>query len=285
MQLPAQVGNTTILLCVSFLRSFFVVTGKLDSDNLTPEQITQIGESSNAIFAQLAEKDSRLKQTNAWDAHVYESLVAGLVAAEIMGRDAHSTGMLLASMMSYVTTGWTIIETMSGDLWEGAFKAHPSSLANLGGSPKRLKGRQINKSSSQVPKESKNIPVDDISRYEFNIANKMGTILRTKFYFASLAGIREAYSCAFNERSAQIDDALNDDSLDALSAVRNVIVHRDAQADAEYVKRTKFLKSIPRSEIGRHIFLDGETVVGLLKPAMSAANRLLIAVDQWLAKP
>jgi hypothetical protein len=175
-------------------------------------------------------------------------------------------------------------ETMSGDLWEAAINVHPASLANLTGSAKRLKGGQINKSAAQTPKESKSIPLDDISRYGFNVADKMGTILRSKFEFASLDGIREAYGCAFDKRSAQIDTALNDKSLDALSAVRNVIVHRDAHADAEYVQKTKFLTSIPKAEIGKDILLNGEIVVGLLKPAISAANRLLIAVDEWLVK-
>ena len=284
MQLPAQVGNATIKLHETYMRSIFDVTGGLDTNNVTPEQGKKIDLRSNEIFAELAEEKRRLQKTDGWDAHVYENLVAGLAAVELMGSsDPHSVGMLQASMMSYLTTGWTIIETMSGDLWEAALNAHPSSLANLTGSPKRLKSGQINK-SSQAVRESKSVQLDDISRYRFDVANKMGTILRAKFEFASLDGIREAYACAFTERSAQIDRALIDKSLDALSAVRNVIVHRDAQADSEYIRKTKFLGSIPKAEIGQHILLDGDVVVRLLKPAISAANQLLIAVDDWLAK-
>jgi hypothetical protein len=282
MELPAQVGNVTNKLRDTYMRSLFDVTGGLDANNVTPEQNKKIDLRSNEIFAELAEETLRLRKTAIWDAHVHENLIAGLVAIEFMGHDPHTVGMLQASMMSYVTTGWTIIETMSGDLWETALNAHPLSLANLTGSPKRLKGGQINK-SSQAAKESKSVQLDDISRHRFDVANKMGTILRTKFEFASLDGIREAYACAFTERSAQIDRALIDKSLDALSAVRNVIVHRDAQADSEYIRKTKFLSSIPKAEIGQHVLLDGDVVVGLLKPAISAANQLLIAVDDWLA--
>ena len=282
MQLPAQVGNVTIKLHDTYMRSIFDVTGGLDGNNVTPEQHKKIDLRSNEIFAEIAEEKLRLQKTADWDAHVYKNLTDGLIAVELMGADPHSVGMLQASMMSYVTTGWTIIETMSGDLWETALNAHPSSLANLTGSPKRLKGGQINK-SSQASKESKSVQLDDISKHRFDISNKMGTILRTKFEFASLDGIREAYACAFTERSAQIDRALIDKSLDALNAVRNVIVHRDAQADSEYIRKIKFLSSIPKAEIGQHILLDGDVVVGLLKPAISAANQLLIAVDDWLA--
>jgi hypothetical protein len=112
----------------------------------------------------------------------------------------------------------------------------------------------------------------------------MGTILRARFEFSSLDGIREAYASAFDKDSTEIDRALTNKSLDALSAVRNVIVHRDAQADQEYVQKTKFLTSLPAATVGQNLLLDGDIVVHLLKPAITAANQLLIAVDGWLAK-
>ncbi|WP_247830198.1 hypothetical protein [Bradyrhizobium sp. 200] len=261
------------------MRSIFDVTGGFDVDKLTPELMKKVDLRSNEIFAKFVEERLQQQKTAKWDDIVHQNLVAGMVAIELMGADPHTMGMLQASLMSYVTTSWTIIETMSGDLWEAALNAHPSSLANLTGSHRRLKGGQINKSTPQIAKESKSVPLDSISRHGFDVSNKMGTILRTKFDFASLDGIREAYACAFAERSAQIDRALTDTSLDALSAVRNVVVHRDAQADSEYVRRTKHLSSIPKAEIGQHILLDGGVVVRLLKPAISAANQLLIAVD------
>lgn len=112
----------------------------------------------------------------------------------------------------------------------------------------------------------------------------MGSLLRSKFNFSSLDGIREAYASAFDTAAAEIDHALIDKSLDALSAVRNVIVHRDAIADSEYTRKTKFLSSLPTATIGQHLLLDGDIVVRLLKPAITAANQLLIAVDNWLVK-
>ena len=284
MQLPAQIGNATIKLRDTFTRSIFEVTGRLEAGELTAEQQKKIESRSNDLFAEMADQTIRLQGTPEWDDHVLKSLVDGLVAVEHMGADPRSFGMLQASMMSYLTTGWTIIETMSGDLWEAALNAHPSSLANLTGSPKRLKGGQVNKSSAQSAKEWKSVSLDDISMHGFNIENKMGSILRSKFNFASLEGIREAYACAFGNRSPQVERALIDPSLDSLSAIRNVIVHRDAHADNEYIKKTKGLGALPKAELREHILLNGDIVVRLLKPAIVAANQLLIAVDDWLAK-
>ena len=231
----------------------------------------------------MADETLRLQQGPDWDNHVHQRLIDGLVAVELMGKDVSSVGAIQASMMSYLTTGWTIIETMSGDLWETALNVHPSSLANLTGSPKRLKGGQINQSVS-TSRDSKTVRLDEISRHGFDVANRMGTILRGKFEFSSLDGIREAYASAFDKGATEIDRALTDKSLDALSAIRNVIVHRDAQADDEYVKKTKFLATIPRVATGEYLLFDGETVVRLLKPAIASANQLLLAVDNWLVK-
>ena len=283
MQLPAQVGNVTIKMRDIYIRSVFDVTGGFSTDNLTAAQVAKIDIRSNEIFTQMADEALRLKQSPDWDTHAHKQLIDGLVSVVIMGNDASSIGAIQASMMSYLTTGWTIIETMSADLWEAALNIHPSSLANLNGTPKRLKGGQIDKTQSTT-RESKSVPLDEISKHKFNVANKMGTILRARFEFSSLDGIREAYASAFDKESVEIDRALTNKSLDALSAVRNVIVHRDAQADQEYIKKTKFLSSLPTATVGKHLLLDGEIVVRLLKPAITAANQLLIAVDNWLAK-
>ena len=283
MQLPAQVGNVTIKMRDTYMRSVLEVTGGFETDSLTAAQVKEIENRSNAIFAQITDEAMRLKQSPDWDNHAHKQLIDGLVGVEIMGSDPSSIGAIQASMMSYLTTGWTIIETMSADLWEAALNIHPSSLANLTGAPKRLKGGQINQPGS-ASKESKSVRLDEISKHEFNVANKMGTILRGRFEFSSLDGIREAYASAFDKGSAEIDRAIADKSLDTLSAFRNVIVHRDAVADSEYVRKTKFLSSLPAATVGHHLLLDGDIVVRLLKPAIAAANQLFIAVDSWLVK-
>jgi hypothetical protein len=284
MQLPAQVGNVTIKMRDTYIRSVFEVTGGFETDKLTAAQVKEIEIRSKAIFTRMTDEAKHLKQRPDWDELAHKHLIDGLAGVEVMGGDPPSFGAMHASMMSYLTTGWTIIETMSGDLWESALNIHPESLANLTGAPKRLKGGQINQTGS-ASKESKSVRLDEISKHEFKIANKMGTILRGRFEFSSLDGIREAYASAFDKGSAEIDRAITDKSLDALSTFRNVIVHRDAVADSEYIKKAKFLTALPPApRVGHHLLLDGDIVVRLLKPAIAAANQLFIAVDSWLAK-
>lgn len=128
-------------------RSVAEVTGSFDADNLTADQAKKIEIRSNEIFVQMADETLRLQRGPDWDKHAHLRLIDGLVAVELMGKDVSSIGAIQASMMSYLTTGWTIIETMSGDLWEEALNIHPASLADLTGLPKRLKGGQVNNKS------------------------------------------------------------------------------------------------------------------------------------------
>jgi hypothetical protein len=112
----------------------------------------------------------------------------------------------------------------------------------------------------------------------------MGTILRRRYEFSRLSSIREAYSLAFDSDSTQVDAALKDDSLDTLSTVRNLLVHKAAIVDEDYLYRAKGLKGLPNGKLGKLLLLDGETVVKLVKPALAQGARLLEAVDGWLHK-
>jgi hypothetical protein len=109
----------------------------------------------------------------------------------------------------------------------------------------------------------------------------MGTILRDRYNFSRLDGIREAYSAAFFKKSAQVDAALSDKSLDALSSVRNLIFHRSAVVDNEYRDRSKHL-SIPRAEVGTTLLIDGETAAKLVRPVLNCSTDLLSSVDNWI---
>lgn len=131
--------------------------------------------------------------------------------------------------------------------------------------------------------DQKLVSLDLIHRNQFDLRQKMGTVLRDRFEFSRLEGIREAYAAAFHKNSDHIDAALSDDALDALSAVRNVIVHRAGIADTEYLRRSKHLK-LPPANAGAPIHLDGQIVVNLVRPAFACGSKLIGAVDDWISR-
>lgn len=189
--------------------------------------------------------------------------------------------------MTYLTNAWTTIETLCGDLWETSLNCHPHILAELDGEPARIKRGPTSKNRSgekQHKKESKQVDLDLLNDYGFNIQDKMGLILKRRFSFNTLDGTREAYSRAFSRESSQIDRALSDKSLDALCSIRNLIVHKDGVIDQDYADRTRFFGSLPKSPVGDLVMLDGDIVVRLVKPAIAAASSLLASVDDWMIK-
>lgn len=121
-----------------------------------------------------------------------------------------------------------------------------------------------------------------LQRYDYNLSKNMGTVLKEKKSFDRLDDIRANYAEAFFEDAKEIMDVLNSPAIDALSAVRNLIVHRSSIVDQRYLNRTKSLTEAPKAPIGAPLLLDGQIVLNLVNPVTSLGCDLILAVDRWL---
>lgn len=190
-------------------------------------------------------------------------------------------------LSSLVIGAWSSFETMAADLWEVALNRHPKTLAELKGKSKRLlKGGEETTKAREVRLEvqqGKQVPLNLIQRYQYDLKSNMGTIHRERFSFDRLSGIREAYATAFESKTEKIDHALSSDSFDALSAVRNVLVHKAGKVDDEYAKKAQQFK-LPSAERGQPLLLDGDTVVSLIEPVIANSISLIHAVGEWILK-
>ncbi len=180
-------------------------------------------------------------------------------------------------LSTLLVQSWTTLETLVADLWEKALNSHPKILANLNGS----------KASTPRGDDQKQVALGILHRYNFNLTGRMGTLLREKYRFDSLGdprrGSRRAYKDAFGDVQA-ILGPLNDPTLDALNAIRQVLVHRSGIVDVDYVEAIANLPAIaPRVSAGAALPLDGELVATLLLAGRPIAVDLLVAVDNWLA--
>ena len=208
----------------------------------------------------------------------------------IQGSDHRMRRSIETLLSSQIAFAWTTFETLAGDLWVASLNAHPDTLAMLCGKAIRI----WNISNAKIPPKN-----DDNSKRErdkmvslnalhhrthgkYNVAEIMGTILKDRYGFDSLGGIRSAYGEAFSKNFEAIDIELANKSLDALSIVRNVIVHRSGVADEEYVERRMSVAEAPDVQLGQPVPITGELFRSLSDPVMMCANRLLKAVDQWL---
>jgi hypothetical protein len=183
----------------------------------------------------------------------------------------------VASFLSTIlVNAWTAFETLAGDLWEAALNAHPHGLSDLKGKRSRIgaasSGRKPTSSAGDASRGSleraRAVPLPLVQYHNYDLRRSMGSVLRVTQSFDRLDGIREAYSVAFHKNSVAVDAALGDKSLDALSSVRNLIVHRAGQVDREYLDGTKGLPTCPQGVLGSKIALDGELVARLVVPVL-----------------
>lgn len=198
------------------------------------------------------------------------------------------TPALEAVLTTQITGAWTACEVLLGDLWEAALNHHPSTLANLPGKAKEPKPDtpEFTKEKQQEKQPSKqqgvSITVDVVSSHGFDVRNKMGTILRKKFGFKFLDEVIYAYYRAFEDKNVR--DAIGDDSLLHLSALRHVIIHKAGVADKEFTDQVcahGTLKSYTRD---MPITIDGPLVLSLVKPAITTILELIRAVDDWMVR-
>jgi hypothetical protein len=212
-----------------------------------------------------------------WNKFIIDSLNRGTAPVIIL--QGTGSGVGLDAMLSAAITGtWTAFETMAGDLWETALNVHPNILAQLRGKKKR---QDAGPDEDDDDKENKKyVPLSEILRFQYDLRNNMGSVHRRQRLFDRLSGIREAYSQAFSKDFADVDKALSPQGIDALNAVRNLIVHRSGVVDQDYERKCKYLP-VPKAELGKPILLDGEITRGLMLPVIVAAFDLLKAVDRW----
>jgi hypothetical protein len=221
------------------------------------------------------------------------------------GIEATLSGMLVGM--------WTAFETLAGDLWVQSVNAQPKYLAGLTGTANRIQKlvRSGAKRQQETKKGNKTAGTasgeDDaceilsqrevtlgmmckVTEGTYNLSDKMGTLLieTKRVQFTNLEAIREAYSLAFSEnvrraRTDKIDMTLADRELDALSAVRNLIVHKAGKADSMYLDDCKSAPTAPKiKEENEKLQLDGEVCQSLIAPVLKLSVDLINAVDTWL---
>lgn len=131
--------------------------------------------------------------------------------------------------MAVVSSTWTALECVASDCWITALNECPTHLA-----------QQV---LSSVPRESdtsdissKQISFGLAAKYKFDLRHCLGTVLKAKFDFTSISGIRKAYAAAF-KGERQLDEfqsLLSTPLLRELELTRNLIVHRASIVDNEY---------------------------------------------------
>jgi hypothetical protein len=165
---------------------------------------------------------------------------------------------------------WCSFEILAKELWEVALnyggsyvsKDVLSKLSNLEhrGNIDLLRGRYIS--------------LDYLAKHGYNISNKLGPALSSKFDFTSVNGIKEAYSSAF-PKSANIRNALENKGIIALEATRNVVVHNAGVVDEAFCKKA----NAGKSEIGKRLQLNSHKLFDYGNASIDVVLRVMTAVS------
>jgi hypothetical protein len=267
----------------------FEITGKVVPTRYAPDEQGEkiFNRMRELMRAETEELMRHIGDTTKLDKIVQDAIEIGGSPAVLLSASDNQKAGFDALFLSYVTTMWTVFETLAGDLWETAINEKPNQLAQLSGYTKRLrKGKQppLDSSlSSSDRREGKSVKLEFLQYYNWDLTGKMGTVLKSKCDFARLEGIRNAYAEAFSKEADDIDKILLNDALDILSALRNVIVHRGGVADKEYVEKSVYLSGLPLAGIGQPIPIDGRVAAHAIDEVILCCAKLVDAVDVWLA--
>jgi hypothetical protein len=251
---------------------------------ITPEIRKKVESRTTELLDHRIQEGLKRREQSDWDDYVLNYHLRA--AKSLSGLTETPFGALgfIPMFSGYVTGTWTAIETMFGDLWEAALNTHPKILASLNGKPRKDASQTQQQPKVSGGDQEKKLDLNLAAKHGFDLRSCMGTIFRTerRFEFTRLSSAREAYMRAFSEKSARVDAAITHKSIDALSAVRNLILHKAGEADDEYVKQQKIF-AVPKADKGQKIKLDGQNTSGLIKPAIASSRSLMIAVDDWIS--
>lgn len=193
-----------------------------------------------------------------------------------------------AVLRGMVTGTWTAFEVLASDLWESALNAHPAGLAELKGKrpdsmPTPKKPFSALGPDGDSKDSSKLVKLNYLQAHGYDLSHLMGIVLREKFNFQILDGIRNAYIQAFDESHASVREAILHPSLTVLAAVRNVLVHRAGIVDQEFMNeygRCAQLKSeFPSLELNKPLPMTGLNVHHLIYPMLTQSVKLIEAVN------
>lgn len=177
---------------------------------------------------------------------------------------------------SMIFFGWTMFETLAGDLWEAAVNLRPQPLAQL---------RSKNGVQKSKP-DSKQIELSAIEAFRFDIQHRMGTLLRNtdKVIFTKLPLIHDAYLRSFPENSPPLSpDIWESRNLKTAVALRNVFAHRAGRVDKDFIDAVQEDKRFSTFSVGSQIGLSGQYTADIVRSLIEISMQLFSSVDEWLA--
>jgi hypothetical protein len=188
---------------------------------------------------------------------------------EMLSHEHGSNQSMEAIMFSVVIESWMAFETLAADLWFMALDYGPAEWRN----------RTLLKSSKFKKGDDSEAPIDIDPHKMSDVGKKFGSALREadKISFQKLRLISFWYKTAFGREIGKLFEEVK--YISALSAVRNVIIHKAAKADATYVNAVRCFPELKTVDAGKLIQLDGDIIRELQNASILLGSKLVLYVD------
>ncbi len=176
-------------------------------------------------------------------------------------------------MQSGLVRAWVALEAMTEDLWTGA-------LDRAGRRLRQEAFGSVNKATGDGQGIGRRtIDIAIFAKHDFNLQDKLGTVLAPKVSFKTVDGISSAYKAAFGFDQKHPAPTFRDrKSLEPIEAMRHVIVHRGGVMDAQYAAKA----SLDTSMVGRPLNFKRETLDQAVGVVASQGLYLLMQTAVWL---
>lgn len=186
-----------------------------------------------------------------------------------------------------IILAYTLVESLSDDLWVTAVNVRPHSLA---ANVLRLRANKADDEQKPV------IELTELLDFDFDLRQKMGDLLkRTKrVSLDSIRAVERAYNEAFwnpespdKRKPCVALGAIFDEyrkELFAIEHIRNILVHQGGKLDEEFVKSMKGYEGFGELTAGAKLLLNGAGVARYVNCALNFSKALLSFVDGWLVK-
>ena len=189
-----------------------------------------------------------------------------------------------ATFKSSLVHLYTTLEVFAADLWVRALNLGPPDLALAVCTNRHTKGKP----------EEKQIKLSELSRYGFDIRQKLGSMLREgeKVSFDSLTKVAKSYRDAFGPMAEPLFETKVNYSADVfiLGELRNLIVHRASVVDQRFHDKLTALEPFPATPlstqpVGQPFLIDATIVERLFNATFLFCVALLKVVNDAVKVP
>lgn len=222
------------------------------------------------VTEQQHDADKRIEKTNEWlrefvgsedSKHKIATVIDNLLAGFVQ-QPALAASLVTVNFVS-VPAMWTALECLARDLWIAFINNSSTSIAHKA-------FRALERDDVQ----RKFIAISDLVKYGFDIRNKVGNILASKFSFTDFEGIRNAFRVIEPE-----DDLASDTTARALfllEKTRHLLVHKAGYVDEKFKRETG-----DSSSLGTRITLTTDRMQEWANAVVEVGTTMIRTVDSF----